>query len=336
MSGDQRPVAKRHHTVPQFYLRGFSDDARIATVRLPGDQRFIQSIGDASVGKNFYAVDGHPDGADVIERALSEVEGVAAATIDKIASGSWPLAIDDRMALGYFIALQATRVPAQRATMDHLAAQMLRLQIGAGGKAGVRKKLESGGREVSDELVERIWEQATRPEGPPIRRSKVAHIQQMFELSEELLKYIVGRPWSLIRFERRSLITSDSPVGLIGQPDDEPWEGVGFMTAWGITFPLSRKVGLLMSSIEPLIDLAIPVEEVHRGRADTSQAGTVKMEKFFNGHTVLNASEWLFHHPDDEQYVPAELPDAQPVTIGMAGPPIEFTGEPWFRATDSA
>ena len=54
-------VAKRHHTVPQFYLRGFADDERIATVRLPGEARFVQSVRKAARQTNFYAVDGHED-----------------------------------------------------------------------------------------------------------------------------------------------------------------------------------------------------------------------------------------------------------------------------------
>jgi len=336
MGATTRPVAKRHHTVPQFYLRGFAEKDRIATVRLPGDQRFTQSVSDASVAKNFYAVEGHEDGDDVIEKALSEVEGITAAVFKAIAGGTWPLSLNDRMSLGYFVALQVTRVPAQRRTMDHIARQMLRLQVGVGGKSGLRQQLERQGGKVTDELVETLWEQATRPEGPPIQLPKAEHIKQMLELAEELLKYIVGRPWSLVRFDRRSLITSDAPVGLVRNPEDEPWFGVGYMTAWGITFPLTRKLGLLMSNPQQLIDLEIPVEEVHQGRADMTQLGTTKLEKFFNYHTVVNASEWLFHHPEDEKFVPEELPEPTLVTVAMSGKDHEFDGVPWFRPSGDA
>ena len=50
-------VAKLHHTVPQFYLRGFaSDAARITTVRLPGDRRYTQVI-KKTAPTNHYLVD---------------------------------------------------------------------------------------------------------------------------------------------------------------------------------------------------------------------------------------------------------------------------------------
>jgi hypothetical protein len=117
-----RQVARRHHTVPQFYLRGFAKVEQVTTVRLPGDQRFTQSVGDASVAKDYYSLDGD----DILEKALSEIEGSTATVFNAINEGTWPLEYEDRMTVAYFVALQATRVLAQRRTMDHVARQMLR------------------------------------------------------------------------------------------------------------------------------------------------------------------------------------------------------------------
>jgi Protein of unknown function (DUF4238) len=184
-------------------------------------------------------------------------------------------------------------------------------------------------------LVETLWQQTTRPEGPPIERPKVEHIKQMLELADQLHKYIVGRPWTLVQFDRRSLITSDAPVGLVPDPQDEPGAGVGYMTAWGITFPVTRKLGLLMSSPEPVMKLKVPVERAHAGAADTTQPGTTQLERFFNQQTVANASEWLFHHPEDEAFVPEQLPEPNPVTVAMSSLGRDFEGEPWFAASSS-
>lgn len=173
MRAEGRPPARRHHTVPRFYLRGFAEQQRIATVRLPGVKRFVQSINDASVVKDFYTIAGHEDGDDAIEQSLSEVEGETAEIFRAITRGVWPLPSDDRMALGYFLALQVTRLPVQRRTSDHIARQMLRLEIGLGGKSGLRRRLEGEDGEVDEKLVERLWEEATRREGPPIERPKV-------------------------------------------------------------------------------------------------------------------------------------------------------------------
>lgn len=172
-------VSKRHHTVPQFYLRGFAADNRIASILLPGEHRFIQSVRDASVSKNFYALEDHPEGSDVIEKALSEIEGAAAAVLEKVQDGTWPLPIEDRMSLGYFISLQATRVPVQRQSFDQAAAMMLRLKIGTGGKSGLRRRLEEHGQEVTEDVVEQLWAMSTRPEGPPFKRPVAQHLEQI-------------------------------------------------------------------------------------------------------------------------------------------------------------
>lgn len=320
--------------MPLFYLRGFADQDKVATVRLPGEKRFVQSIRDASVLNNFYALEGHQDGDDVIERALSEVEGAASSVIKQIVAGTWPLSYNDRMNLGYFISLQAARVPTQRETTNHLARQLFRMQVGINGKVGVRRRLEEQGGVVTDELIDEVWELATRPEGPPIERPVHEHIKQMLEMSEELLKYMVGRPWSLVEFDRRSLLTSDAPVTLVKNPKDEEWRGVGFMTAWGITFPLTRKLGLLMGNIEPVIEAGIEVERVHHGEVDMWQLGTTQMERFFNYGTIGSASEWIFHHPDDSRFVPDDLPEPNPVKMSMD--PMEFDGEAWFSGARAA
>ena len=105
-------VAKLHHTVPKFYLRGFADGGeRIVTVRLPGDKRYIQVIGKAAATNHFYSIDGHPEGTDAFEKQLSEMEGAAASVLREIESGTWPLSEDQRGTLGTFMAVQTVRGP---------------------------------------------------------------------------------------------------------------------------------------------------------------------------------------------------------------------------------
>ena len=72
--------ARRHHVVSKFYLRYFaSDNERVATVMLPGDRTFPQSISDASVQTGYYTViDQEGQQSDAVEQALSLVEAHAA------------------------------------------------------------------------------------------------------------------------------------------------------------------------------------------------------------------------------------------------------------------
>jgi hypothetical protein len=110
---------------------------------------------------------------------------------------------------------------------------------------------------------------------------------------------ILGRPWKLFRFQRRSLVTCDWPVGLVAAPDAETSQGVGFPTAWAITLPMTRRLGLVMGDVAPLTEANVPLERVRAGEFDAVEQGTTIMQKFINESTMQSADEYLYHHPDD-------------------------------------
>lgn len=325
-------LAKRHHYVPQFHLRGFADGETITTVELPGDRSYDQPIRKAAAENHLYSLPGHPDGADIFEKALSQLEGDVASIFAEIISGAWPLDEESRDTLAYYIALQMARGPEQRRNTENLARQMTRMEIGYGGRAGLKGWAKKNlGLDVDDAMAAKLWEEAMRPEGPPIKISTAAHIDQTLELAESLHRYFSGRPWTLMYFDKRSLILSDVPVGLVRRGDDEDeWMGVGVLTAWGITFPLTRKLGLLMNDPTYLIDHDVPVEKTRAGKFDFRQPGTTAMEKLFNGHTAASASMRLFHHPEDARFVPEDLREPSPLTMSLQGTPKEYTGEPYI------
>lgn len=328
-----RSLAKRHHFVPQFYLRGFAQDDLLTSVRLDGHQVFSQSVRKAASGTRFYAIDGHPDGDDAFEKVLSYLESEAARALERVVSGTWPLAAEDRGTLAYFVALQAVRGQDHRRTMEFVLAQHARLEIGSNGKDGVKGWFRrNAGLDLTDEQAALAWEEATQPNGPPVSVSAELHVRQIVDLAEELLPAILGRPWLLVTFDRRSLITSDSPVGLVRDPSDKhPFLGVGFYTAKAVTFPLTRKLGILM--LDPMsIGEQMAIDKVAAGLADFRQFGTTALEKEMNQHTIASASEWLFHHPEDARFLPPELPESRPVKMRIAGGPPQFTGDPLFES----
>ena len=333
----KRSVAKRHHLVPQFYLRGFAHNDRLISIRLDGREVIPQSVRNAASVTNFYALEGHPDGNDAFERALSFVEGETAKVVDKVVSGTWPLSAEDRGTLGYFVALQVVRGQDHRRTMEFVMAQHARLEIGASGRAGVKGWFERNiGVELTDEQASAAWDEAIQPSGPPLSVPAAMHVKQIIDLSDELLPAILGRPWLLVDFDRRSLITSDSPVGLVRDPKDtHPFLGVGFYNAQAVTFPLTRKLAILM--LDPVaISEQMAIDKVAAGLADFRQPGSTALEKEINRHTAASASEWLFHHPDDDRFLPSELPKPRPVKMRIAGGPPEFSGEPLFDIPDGS
>jgi hypothetical protein len=204
--------------------------------------------------------------------------------------------------------------------MGYLAATMTRLEVQVTGRENIQQWVRQRyGVEVDDDEAEEVWKEATQPGGPPITIAPQEHIAQLLHLAAEILPFILGRPWSLVRFERRSLITCDSPVGLVRHPEDEPWRGAGFLTALAITFPLTRRLGLHMGDIRQLAEANIPVELLRAGEGDGVEEGTTALANFINHSTVRSASEYVYHHPDDGSTRPSPLPEPTSTTISMQG-----------------
>ncbi|WP_170301349.1 DUF4238 domain-containing protein [Saccharopolyspora hirsuta] len=338
----KKSTAKLHHYVPQGYLRGFATNQERISV-IPLDRRrkpYTPSVRNVAAQNHFHTV-GEFEEPDAFEKVLSEVEGQALGIIRGFAEGEFPPSEQNRWAFAHYMALQSVRGPDTRRTIEHLRATMVRLEVGVGGRKNVGAWIRDNlGFDPTPEQEERIWEEATQPGGPPIGFSNLAHIQNAVATALKLTPYLATRPWALIRFDRRSLITSDAPVSLVRRPDDEPWDGVGFATAWGVTFPLTRKLGLLMSDPMAMLEGvgadAPRVQELRglvlAGKIDRVQPGTTATEKLFNLHTVESAREYVFHHPDDERFVPADLPEPDLVNIKPAGGLVDmdFDGEPLF------
>jgi hypothetical protein len=312
-------VSKRHHTVPNFYLKGFASAdkrPRIGAASLDDGRRLVVPTSDATVRKNFYSMEGHPDGSDVFEKELSNLEGDASAVFKKAVAGAWPLTREDREILGTFLAFQFLRGPDTRTSLDQISTTLLSKVISQLGADGIRDTLAKSGKPVTDDIVHRMLEQASQPDGVIAKTTSAGHINHMLELVPELVRYFVGRPWVLIRFSSRKLLTCDTPVALVPNPEfEDAYSGVGLMNAWGITVPLTREVGLLLADPMPLAEedpqkpLEELLEDVVSGKLDHEQNPSTKMAQFFNNHTIGNARRWIFHHPDDAALLPDDLAD---------------------------
>lgn len=302
-------LSRLHHIVPRFYLDGFAEDRRIGTVRLPGNKRFVQSTKSASAVKDFYTISQASDESDVFEKALAELEGDAAPVFKRLGDGEWPLNPASREILATFMAVQFLRGPSRRRQIEQLMALVTQALIGFRGRDSVEEYAQQElGMSLTSAEADAIWEAATQPGGPPIRMTAAGHAGELAESLPIVIPYFIGRPWVLIRFGRRSLITSDTPVALIPGRDVGPFSGVGVGTAEAMTFALSRKMGLVLVNPERLVRQD-GFGEISKGSLDSTANPSTIYASMFNDATVRNAREWLFHHPDDADLVPADLHD---------------------------
>jgi hypothetical protein len=264
---------KRHHVVPQFYLRGFAQDDKLATVRLSDGKRFSSVVKKAASETHFYRlVDDYENGPLALEHALGSVEDDASEIFRRIHSGVWPLKFEERQVLSFFIGAQLLRGPRYRNAL---------LASGASG---------------------------TNFDGSAMTAVDM-HAHQIATLAEEWMPHLMDRPWDLVRFAEHSLITSDSPVSSI-RPfdyDAKSWAGSPFAVAEEIIYPVTRKIGLLMNDKNLLsgVDRQLLVR---LGAFDRDIPGSDSLEKRFNSATAATATTFLYHHPQDVTFVPSEVP----------------------------
>ncbi|RAS59430.1 uncharacterized protein DUF4238 [Lentzea atacamensis] len=288
------PKLKRaHHTVPRFHLERFARPpgpgrahAQLTRVELPGTKRHPISVTSATVERDFYLMrTTEGDLTDAFEDQLSEVEGAAAAAVrDLVDKGAWPLTDENREPIAAWAALQHLRTPGERemlAVATELASEItsrgLRAELpglaGAGPHTYVRQRELS--REDRDQLRE-------------------IHLQGMVRSFRSAVATLLGCAWTVVRFQRKSLITSDTPVTLIPIADADIRTPLSLASNDGILVPLDRRVALLM---------------VDGTGDDRMIAGTTQASKSLNQEIVNGARRCVFHHPDDDPLAGLVLPE---------------------------
>ena len=308
--GGGRPKSRRHHTVPRFYLRRFADDkGQLLRVALPGDHRHRVSVNDATVENDFYIAE-LDDGSqtDLVEAMFSEIEGHAAHAFRAILDrGEWPPSADTRAGIAAWAALQILRSPAVRRQGEDIADVMLKLQIAAGGKPAMRENLrELHGREPTDAEVDEAWADASDFDNWRLPLHPNAHIKLIGEMLPGTVSQFFARGWTITRFERKTLLTSDSPIYLAPHPDQPAGMGTGLVTAGGILMTLDRRTALLMNDV---------------GDQDLVMPPAAAYARSVNGAVAFNARRAIFHHPDDDPLAglpPLPQPRENEVGVGDA------------------
>lgn len=302
---------KRQHIVPKFYLKGFSEGLKLQVLDFETSRTYSSNVNDASVHKDYYTINTEDTEPDVFEKWLSSIEARTATIIRSIESGTWPLNEEERTTLALFMVLQYQRGRANRDLIERIQSTAIGLLTHVQGFEAFSAKLDkltplSLTEEEKEQEFERIalYEQGAET---TFKANAHQHVTSISNLVDKLIPYLVGRPWRLVQFERRSLITSDEPLGLGRPPGLSEDLGVGLLTAEFITFPLKRKLGLYMLSPRREIEQGMTVETVRSGARDNLVIGTTLHERIFNYLTVESAFRNLFYHPEDYKFVPPEV-----------------------------
>jgi hypothetical protein len=219
-------VARRHHYIPKFYLKGVAVARKKSHQLIVFDKgswtTFLAATDKVAVEMDFNRVEieGHPP--DVVEKAMAEFETEAAAALERIVAAKSIRQTEDRSYLLNLIGLLAVRNPRLRenyrdfeervmktlmrlatATPERWASQMARAKA-----AGYIRKDAPIDYAKTRKLV---TEDKYRVEVPTGR-----HIVLEMGGLEAVLPYLFERKWALLKCESNSggFVTSDHPVCL--------------------------------------------------------------------------------------------------------------------------
>ena len=280
-------ISRRHHTIPKFLLTRFADErGQLKRVVLPGDKRHMASVKDASVHNGFYLLlneDGRE--LDGFERYVGTIESAAAEAIRRVVDmGQFPPSVEDRTAIAALVALQHLRTPAIREHHRELDDHVFKANIAVQGREGARRVLrQTHGREPSEEEIDAEWAYVSDTNNYQVRASPGRHIHSILQLFPGTTAQFRDRAWMLMRWQRRGLVITDTPVLLHQEPENRGM-GLGLATADAVFMALDRRALLRLSEI---------------GESDTLAYGTTAMARDLNQNFVLEARQAFFHHPGD-------------------------------------
>lgn len=307
------PGQKKHHTVPAFYLEGFSKGLTLTAVNVRSGYTHGISRRDATAQGYFYRDPGNPDHPNAFEDALGTVDGPAAELFARIAGGHWPLTPDERVLMSVFVALQFVRGADHRRQVHQLMTRELR-RLQSESPAEFEELMRMQGAPVGIDIA---------TEDLPSSIAVVGHLTQITTATTDLAELLLIRPWTLVRFDEPSLLTSDAPLSPVPDLNADENVGLGLENARALLFPINRYAGMQMHRPGSAQLLPGGTELVVHGHADTLVTGGDAHRQSFNMNTVMHCDERIYHHPDDAAVVPADF-----MTLAAAGGRIDFENAP--------
>lgn len=299
-------LPRRHHLVPQFYLKRFAREDLIEVVSRDDFEKFFRTSPlNALVERDFYMMESSINGPDPwVESELfaKQIEEKASRALRRVIDERIPLAREGlRSALALFIVFQFCRGQATRQPMVEAHKATARLMAEMMTPEQARRTIrEVEGRDASDEEVASLLEFAKNPDGyrVDITHQNNLHIRFLADIAP-LAEPLFTRSWQVLEFEEPLLITGDEPVGLVGSTL-EPGERLGILTASKVVFPTDPHHAIVISRREQ--------------RAQCPRdAGTPEMANIINRHIAFRAHKHIVRAPGTDPLRGLVLPERAPM-----------------------
>ncbi len=292
---------RRHHFIPEFFLKRFSDaNEHLTVVKVSDGRSKSLHTSDIAVWKDLYThIDEEVGETVAVEKVLAEIDGLGARALHIIDFGIIPQAAD-RAALATWIAFLAVRNPSTRRTMEALFDQTYKLDLTLkrdpnAARTWLRTTLE---REPTNDEVNDLVRAANHLDQFEMTPHQNEFIRLMLDSGTAMYPHLLRRRLTAVRFPERGLILSDCPLVLYQAPEHRrPFRGVGIINADELWLPINRSTAFVLHS-DPNRTERFVNAPAHATLDSVNQA------------IALSASAEIYCHPDDlDRVMRLQLPE---------------------------
>jgi hypothetical protein len=311
--------AKKHHQVPQFYLRTFADaKGRVTVFDRRTGRSWNQRVEEVATNTNLYTVrdrDGRP--SDVVEQALADAEGTVAGSVGAMLAPTPHLVDVDRAQVAFFVALQFIRTAAMRDQLENILDLNTRMMVEANVGGDPPDQVERFIRQRYADAPEWLKDQIRGIAADPSKRIELPTEEwtgHFAPLIHDLAGLLLRRGWWLASAADRAFLTCDDPVVLTVTPGDLP--GVGFANAAQVLIALSPHRVLVMEAVAEVPFGPVPVDR--------------DWIRWVNRTIANRADRHVFWHPRSEPLKGIQVPP-MPRPASVNGIPVERGERSWDK-----
>ena len=250
---DTKPIARRHHYLPQVYLGAFTEtglkDGQFNVLDVESGRSFRTSPINVAVERDFNRVDIEGHSPDAIEQALASFEAQAVTAIRKVIETEEFPNDDEWNWILNLLGLIAVRNPQLRKSFNHSHEQVIHCigDLLVSDKTiwdrHVKKARESG-ENINDNVSFEDVKQFVEERKYQIEFSPEGNLRVEFNAFDKLLPILGQRTWSVLvaPHDGPEFICSDHPVTLVWKGGRSGPVGHG-LRGTEVFFPLGRRVG---------------------------------------------------------------------------------------------
>ena len=328
-------ISKKHHFVPQFYLKNFAianSEDKIHLYRRKGDI-VIAGISDVAAENNLYTfkLRGTDQKTDIVEKMFGEVETLAAPIIRKvIEEQNLNLDQEESMGLSQFIALLATRgtpFESQQKIMESEMIKQMSIEL-AKHKDAFHKRFAKHAAEIDATVdIESLRQSVLNFDEHfkvELTGGRAERLENAVGIAEDLSKTLLDKSWHLLVANSDWVfVTSDNPVTIQASRSAPRMYNSGFLHGT-ILLPLTPKLCLLMRN-ESLSRKIIKVDRdkvsaINKSIMKSSNRfvySNLKSRTFKNGYDAVpeDSSKVKVTNLEWAPYIIAHGPEGDPETI---------------------